>query len=79
MLQSIHIKNIVLIESLELDFKSGYTALTGETGAGKSITISLGLLLGKKADASILRFGSESGEVVGEFAPGKTIKKLLDQ
>ena len=79
MLQSIHIKNIVLIENLELDFKSGFTALTGETGAGKSIILtSLGLLLGNKADSSILRFGAESGEVVGEFAPSKTIKTILD-
>jgi len=78
MLQSIHIKNIVLIENLELDFKSGFTALTGETGAGKSIVLtSLGLLLGKKADASILRFGSEFGEVTGEFVPSKQVKEIL--
>lgn len=78
MLQSIHIKNIVLIENLELDFKPGFTALTGETGAGKSIILtSLGLLLGKKADASILRFGQESGEVTGEFIPGKAVKEIL--
>jgi DNA repair protein RecN (Recombination protein N) len=78
MLQSIHIKNIVLIENLELDFKPGFTSLTGETGAGKSIILtSLGLLLGKKADASILRFGSESGEVTGEFMPGKMVRAIL--
>jgi len=80
MLQSIHIKNIVLIENLELDFKSGFTALTGETGAGKSIVLtSLGLLLGKKADGSILRFGSEFGEVTAEFAPNKQVRAILEQ
>ncbi len=78
MLQSIHIKNIVLIENLELEFKSGFTALTGETGAGKSIVLtSLGLLLGKKADASILRFGVETGEVTGEFVPNKQVRAIL--
>lgn len=79
MLLSINIKNIVLIESLELDFSKGYTALTGETGAGKSIILtSLGLLLGKKSDASILRFGTESGEVTGEFTPNKTVQQILN-
>lgn len=78
MLKSLHIKNIVLIEDLELDFKQGFSALTGETGAGKSIVLSaLGLLLGKKADASILRFGSESGEVTGEFDVTPQIKTIL--
>lgn len=78
MLQSLHIKNIVLIENLELEFKGGFTSLTGETGAGKSIILSsLGLLLGNKADASILRFGAASGEVTGEFQNNKNISQLL--
>ena len=78
MLTNLQVKNIVLIESLEVDFRSGYTALTGETGAGKSIILSaLGLLLGKKADGSILRFGSESGEVSGEFDLPDSIKPIL--
>ncbi len=78
MLQSINIKNIVLIESLELDFKQGFTALTGETGAGKSIILSsLGLVLGKKADAGILRFGAESGEVTAEFGLNKRVEAIL--
>jgi len=69
-----------LIENLELDFKAGFTALTGETGAGKSIILSaLGLVLGKKADVSILRFGAESGEVTAEFAVGKRIAEILSE
>jgi DNA repair protein RecN (Recombination protein N) len=80
MLKSLHIRNIVLIEDLEIDFKDGFSALTGETGAGKSIVLSaLGLLLGKKADASILRFGAEAGEVTGEFEVNPEIKKILTE
>jgi len=78
MLTNLKIKNIVLIEGLEVDFAPGYTALTGETGAGKSIILSaLGLLLGKKADGSILRFGAASGEVSGEFALNNRVAALL--
>ena len=78
MLTNLKIKNIVLIDALEVDFAPGYTALTGETGAGKSIILSaLGLLLGKKADGSILRFGAASGEVSGEFANNDRISAIL--
>jgi DNA repair protein RecN (Recombination protein N) len=59
MLTNLKIKNIVLIDALEVDFAPGYTALTGETGAGKSIILSaLGLLLGngRKVKISTLQF-----------------------
>ena len=80
MLTNLKVKNIVLIEALEVDFRSGFTSLTGETGAGKSIILSaLGLLLGKKADASILRFGAESGEVSGEFEVSDAVKTILTE
>lgn len=53
MLKSLHIQNYVLIEDLELDFQDGFSAITGETGAGKSILLgALGLLLGERADLS---------------------------
>ena len=74
MLQSISIKNIVLIDNLELDFKPGFTALTGETGAGKSIILSsLKFLFGKKVDSGFLRFGSDYGEVSVVFEGDKRV------
>lgn len=80
MLKSIHIKNVILIDEIEVEFADGYTALTGETGAGKSIILSaLGLLLGKKADANILRDAEKSAEVVGEFSMNPATKILLDE
>lgn len=69
MLQSLHIKNIVLIDSLTLDFTAGLTALTGETGAGKSILLdALGLALGERSDASLIRSGADSASVTATFA-----------
>ena len=53
MLNSIHIKNYALIEEVNLQFNNGFTVITGETGAGKSILLgALGLILGKRADIS---------------------------
>ena len=58
MLQSLHIENVAVIKNLDLDFNGGFTALTGETGAGKSIIIdSINLLLGAKADRELIRTG----------------------
>src|SRR5574344_2044663 len=55
MLRSLHIENYVLIKSLDLDFKSGFSAITGETGAGKSILLgALGLVLGNRAEKEVL-------------------------
>jgi DNA repair protein RecN (Recombination protein N) len=55
MLASLSIKNYLLIEQIDLNFKSGFSVITGETGAGKSIIIgAISLLLGKRADASVL-------------------------
>ena len=68
MLSHLSVKNIVLIEELSLDFKSGLTVLTGETGAGKSILLdSLGLVLGARADFGLLRKGSERAQVTARF------------
>ncbi len=69
MLRHLHIRNLAIIESLELDWQPGFTALTGETGAGKSILIdALGLVIGARADATLVRSGAERAEVVAEFA-----------
>lgn len=65
MLSALSVRNIVLIDQLDLGLGEGLTALTGETGAGKSILLdSLGLALGGRGDASLVRNGAESGQVV---------------
>ena len=69
MLTDIHIRNFAIVEEAELEFDSGLTALTGETGAGKSILIdALGLVLGDRADGNIIRHGSERAEISAGFA-----------
>ena len=68
MLTHIVIKDLVIVSGLELDLAAGMTALTGETGAGKSILIdALGLALGEKADADMIRSGCERAEVSAGF------------
>tara|TARA_R110002124_G_scaffold287365_1_gene474160 strand:+ start:92891 stop:94558 length:1668 start_codon:yes stop_codon:yes gene_type:complete len=68
MLKALHIENIVLIEKLSITFQSGLCALTGETGAGKSILLdSLGLALGNRADLGLIRKGADKGQVIAEF------------
>ena len=70
MLTALSIREIVLIERLDLQFSGGLTALTGETGAGKSILLdSLGLALGSRADAGLVRVGAEQASVTALFAP----------
>jgi len=69
MLLSLHIENIAVIKSIDLDFSNGFSVLTGETGAGKSVIIdSINLLLGAKADRELVRNGAESAMVSGLFA-----------
>src|SRR5579883_2709032 len=64
MLQTLHIRNLALLEAVELEFASGFTAVTGETGAGKSILLGgLSLLAGERADKSIVRQGAAACEV----------------
>ena len=68
MLLSLHIENIAVIKRVDLDFGSGFVALTGETGAGKSVIIdSINLLLGEKADKSLIRKGESVAVVSGLF------------
>lgn len=68
MLDSLSIQNIVLIDRLNIEFADGLSALTGETGAGKSILLdSLGLALGARGDASLVRHGVEKGQVTASF------------
>lgn len=68
MLAALQIRDIVLIDRLDLTLAQGLTALTGETGAGKSIILdSLGLALGTKADRALLRNGARQGQVTAVF------------
>ncbi|MCK5666264.1 MAG: AAA family ATPase, partial [Thiotrichaceae bacterium] len=64
MLSHIHLKNFAIIEKLDLELKSGMTALTGETGAGKSILIdAIGLVLGDRAESGVVRHGADKTEI----------------
>ncbi len=68
MLQSLSIKNIVLIDQLVIEFQTGLCVLTGETGAGKSVLLdSLGLALGVRAESALVRKGADSGSVTAAF------------
>ncbi len=68
MLVQLAIRDIVLIERLDIDFSSGLSVLTGETGAGKSILLdALSLALGGRGDASLVRHGAQQGQVTAVF------------
>ncbi len=71
MLCRLSIRDIVLIEKLDLDFPSGLCVLTGETGAGKSILLdALSLALGSRGDGALVRSGQPQGQVIAVFEPG---------
>ncbi|MEP2102893.1 MAG: DNA repair protein RecN [Parasphingorhabdus sp.] len=77
MLQSLSIRDIVLIEALDLEFGSGLSVLTGETGAGKSILLdSLGLALGNRADSGLVRQGTQKAQVTASFDTPAAESKL---
>jgi DNA repair protein RecN (Recombination protein N) len=83
MLTALSIRNIVLIEALDLDFSTiaagGLAVLTGETGAGKSILLdALGLVLGARADSGLVRHGSDQASVSASFDASPEITALLD-
>ena len=68
MLQSIHIQNYALIESLDINFHSGFSVITGETGAGKSIILgAIGLLVGQRADIKAIKTGANKCIVEARF------------
>ena len=78
MLLHLDLKNFVLVDQSSLDFQAGFTTLTGETGAGKSILLdAIGFLLGGKADASWLRHGQDKAEVAATFEVSKAVQAWL--
>ena len=82
MLTQLHIRNFAIIDELELQFRGGMTVLTGETGAGKSILIdALGIILGDRAEAAVIRPGAERAEVSAIFDTGgnQAITALLEE
>ncbi|MDB6053621.1 MAG: repair protein RecN [Verrucomicrobiales bacterium] len=81
MLTTLRIKNLALVTDLTVEFEEGFTAITGETGAGKSIILgALKLLVGERADRTLIRSGADSCSVEGVFRISslrKTIEPLL--
>ena len=68
MLTNLHVQNFAIIDKIEIDFKSGLTVLTGETGAGKSLIIdAIGLLVGAKASPNMVRSGASKAIIEGVF------------
>ena len=80
MLVSLNVKNFAIIDNIEMDFSSGMTVLTGETGAGKSLIIdAISLLLGKRAQVEQVRHGEVKASITGVFSSlDDNIKVLLD-
>ncbi len=69
MLSRLSLRDFVIVDTLELAFQAGFGALTGETGAGKSILLdALGLVLGDRGDSTVVRTGKERAEIVAEFS-----------
>ena len=82
MLTELRIRNFAIIESLTLPLAPGFNVLTGETGAGKSIIVgALGLLLGERASAELIRTGADKATVEGVFDVGDKaeIERMLDE
>lgn len=78
MLTGLSIRDVVLIEALELDFAGGLGVLTGETGAGKSILLdALGLALGARADSGLVRSGADKAQVTASFDAPQSVSALL--
>ena len=79
MLRRLHLRDVVIVDELEVDLSAGFTVLTGETGAGKSILVdALQLALGQRADASLVREGASRAEVSAEFDSPPSLAAWLE-
>lgn len=79
MLNNLYIKNVAVIDKLEVDFHNGVSVLTGETGAGKSIIIdSINMILGDRANKELVRYGTDKAIVQATFDASESICKILD-
>ena len=80
MLRRLSLKDFVIVPALELDFAAGFSALTGETGAGKSILIdALQLALGSRGDAAVVREGAARAEISAEFDRPAALAAWLEE
>ena len=81
MLTNLHVQNFAIIDKIDIDFKSGLTVLTGETGAGKSLIIdAIGLLMGAKATPGLVRVGATKATIEGVFEQvSLSVKKFLKE
>jgi len=78
-LRRMSLRDFVIVRSLDLDLETGFTVLTGETGAGKSILIdALQFVLGARADAGVVREGAARCEIAAEFDPSSSVQAWLD-
>ena len=78
MLRSLNIRDFVIVDELDLDLDHGFTVLTGETGAGKSILLdALSLVLGERADPSQIREGKSKAEISALFSLDGSLKELI--
>ena len=77
MLSGLSVRNVVLIESLDLDFDRGLSALTGETGAGKSILLdALGMATGARSDRGLVRSGTDKAQCTASFELSKDLSLI---
>ncbi|CAH2931157.1 MAG: DNA repair protein RecN [uncultured Paraburkholderia sp.] len=80
MLRHLSIRDFVIVAALDLEFDSGFTVFSGETGAGKSILIdALALALGARADASVVRTGESRADITAEFETHAQVDEWLDE
>ena len=78
MIESLYIENFAIIDQVQIDFQSGMTVLTGETGAGKSIIIdAIGQLIGQRSQPSFVKNGADYAFIEGVFSSNKEIGKIL--
>lgn len=80
MLRSLSLRNFVIVDALELDFEKGFSVLTGETGAGKSILIdALLLALGGRSDAGVVRENTARADITAEFSVSPAVADWLNE
>ncbi|MDR5770552.1 MULTISPECIES: DNA repair protein RecN [unclassified Caballeronia] len=80
MLRHLSIRDFVIVAALDIEFDSGFTVFSGETGAGKSILIdALALTLGARADASVVRTGEARADITAEFTTHAQVARWLDE